>query len=74
MASLRELVLESLPDAEPELRLQHLLSSAGQGDLLQVVLSHRVPCLDQIKAVHATLVAERGTRNVPILIVGVSRW
>jgi hypothetical protein len=64
-------VLDDLPDAEPELRVQQLLSSAVQGFLLKVVLTHTSPCLDQIKAGHATLVAERGTRNVPVLI---SRW
>jgi hypothetical protein len=74
MASLRELVLGYVPNGESELCLQQLLSSAVQGCLLKVVLPHTFPCLDRVKAAHAMLVTERGSRNVPVLSVPPSRW
>jgi hypothetical protein len=64
-------VLTNSDDAEAELHTKRLLSSAVQGCLLRIELPRRIsrPVLERIKAAQGALIAERGSRNVPLMNV-----
>jgi hypothetical protein len=76
LASLKELVVSRSDDAELELHIKQLLSSAEQGCLLTIELPYGTsgPVVDQIKAAQAVLVAERGNRKVPLVQVQPRLW